>query len=183
MKRKLNWLVTLVAAVCVSSFAHAGDNNKQMHKAKHKSHSGSGHGHGHSREEELKYEISFLAKKLLDMSGEETITISQEAYSKPFLGVCSAVTPGGVQLTCITPGHSAEAAGLRTGDLVVEIDAIKMMAPSSNVVKKAYFGAIDKMKTGQKMSFTVYRGPDEKNIEVTVGELNQPGYTMTIRRR
>lgn len=173
MIRKLKWLTTFAVIFCIAGIAHAGEKDKE--KGKHKE--------WHSNEEELKYEISFLAKKLLDMSGKETITVSQEPYTKPFLGVCSAVTPGGVQLTCITPGHNAEAAGLRTGDLVVKIDDLKLMAPSTGDVKKAYFGTIERMKTGQKMTFTVYRGPDEKTVEVTVGELSQPGYTMTIRRK
>lgn len=182
---KLNWLVLLlsfsVGAVCADEKSDVkGKAHTKVHAKAHKEHS---HHKEFSHEDEIKYEISFLAKKLLDNSGKEQITFSQEPYRKPFLGVCSHVTPGGVQLTCITPGHSAEAAGLRSGDLVVKINDIKMMAPNTGKLKKIYFGMIDQMKTGEKMSFTVYRGPDEKTIDVIVGELSQPGYTMTIRRK
>jgi hypothetical protein len=69
-----------------------------------------------SSEEELRHEISYLAKELLDLSGEDSITVEQPAFMKPFIGICSEVLPEGVKLTCITPKHNAAKAGLTTGD-------------------------------------------------------------------
>ncbi len=137
----------------------------------------------HSKEEELKHEVSYLAQKLLDMSGEDTLTVSQEPYMKPFLGVCSAINPGGVQLTCITPGHGAEAAGLRTGDMIVEVDGVSLTSSKSESVKKIYYDTLGSMKTGQVFTFKIFRGAEEKTIRATVGKLSQPGYTLTIRRK
>ncbi|WP_170131922.1 PDZ domain-containing protein [Arenicella xantha] len=133
--------------------------------------------------EELKYEISFLAKKLLDMSGEETITVSQEPIRKPFLGICSEVRPGGVELTCVTPGHNAKLAGLQTGDIVAELNGANLVSSKTSEVKERFYQELKVMKAGQVMAFKIYRGSEELDIDVTVGEINQPGYTMTIRRK
>jgi predicted metalloprotease with PDZ domain len=80
-----------------------------------------------SSEEELRHEISYLAKELLDLSGEDSITVEQPAFMKPFIGICSELLPEGVKLTCITPGHNASKAGLMTGDLVISINDIDLI--------------------------------------------------------
>ena len=182
MIRKLNWLIILALSICFSNVVCADkvgyEKNVEEKKFMNKLSS-----NGLSSQDELKNEISFLAQKLLDDSGKDTISISQDPYMKPFIGICSSVEPDGVRLTCITPGQSAEAAGLRTGDLVVKLNDIKLMARDLNAVKRDYFGLIAEMKAGEILSFTVYRGAVEKVIDLKVGELSQPGYTMTIHRR
>jgi len=181
MIKKLSWLTLSLLSVSLSSAVVRAGEAAEQSRAKGKMHSKMHKEYNY--EEEIKHEISFLAKKLLDKSGKEQISLYQEPYTKPFLGICSNVVPGGIQLTCITPGHNAEAAGLRSGDMIVKINDTKMTEPNTNNLKKVYFGMIEQMKAGEKMSFTVYRGPNEKTIDVTVGELSQPGYTMTIRRK
>lgn len=171
----LGLVLFVAASLLAAPLANAGEEyDKGKHKGKWKQ---------HSKQEELKHEVSYLAQKLLDISGEEMLTVTQEPYKKPFLGVCSAVSPGGVQLTCITPGHAAEAAGLRTGDMVVEIDGISMLSPKTENVKKVYYDKLGAMKKGQILTIKVFRGSEEKTIKATVGEFSQPGYTLTIRRK
>lgn len=177
-KRQLTGLILLATAV-VLQVSHAGESKalekkqgkdiKAWTKEKH--------------QDEIKYEISFLAKKLLDMSGEETITVNQDPIRKPFLGICSEITPGGVQLTCVTPGHNAKAAGLQTGDMVVELNGVNLVSSKMGEIKEAYYHQLMNMKTGQSMLFKVYRGPEALEIPVTVGEINHPGYIMTIKRK
>lgn len=134
-------------------------------------------------QQELKYEISFLAKKLLDLSGEETMTVTQEPIRKAFLGICSEIRPGGIELTCVTPGHNAKAAGLQTGDVVIELNGVNFVKAKTSELKEAYYKQLMTMKKGQKMAFKVYRASELLDIDVTVGEINQPGYTMTIKRK
>ncbi len=134
--------------------------------------------------DELKHEISFLAKKLLDQSGKDTITIKQAAAMKPFIGVCPEPSARGIKLTCITPGHNAAKAGLQTGDLVIAIDRLSMVSNESD--KKhhhsAYRRVFSSLNTGKTLLFTVLRGSEEMKINVTVGAISHPAYTMTVSK-
>lgn len=192
MIRTLNWLIVsalLSLAVVEAVAGDAGESAKKDEKFSkdYDKHSSKKHSKKHSeksiKEMELKSEIGFFAQKLLDVSGEDTLTISQEPFTKPFLGICGDPRAGGVKLTCITPGHNAEAAGLRTGDVVYQLDDIDFTSPNARIVKKAYYDYLGKMKTGQVITFRVYRGSSKETIDVTVGKLSQPGYIMTIRRK
>lgn len=131
-----------------------------------------------SSEEELKYEISFLAKKLLDMSGEDSITVEQSAFMKPFIGICSDVSTNGIKLTCITPGHNASKAGLKTGDLITAINNIDMT--SSN--KSAFYMLTKSMKTGDELAIKLLRKGNQKVIKVTVGSIGHPAYSLTVKK-
>jgi len=142
--------------------------------------------------DELKHEISFLAKKLLDKSGKDNITVKQAAIKKAFIGVCPEPTAKGIHLTCITPGHSAAKAGLQTGDLVVAIDALSMVTNRAEKQwhkgsKKrghydAYHQVFDNLKTGETLAFKILRGGKEMTVMVTVGAISHPAYTMTISK-
>ena len=134
--------------------------------------------------EELKYEISFLASKLLDESGKETITIKQPAIQKPFLGVCPKLGARGLKIECITPGHSAAKAGLKTGDLVLSINGLSMARSDSdkNAHKWTYKKVFDSLEIGKKLELKLLRGGQEMTIDLTVGSIRHPAYTMTISR-
>ena len=134
--------------------------------------------------EELKYEISFLASKLLDESGKETITIKQPAIEKPFLGVCPKPDAKGLKIECITPGHSAAKAGLKTGDLILSYNGLSMASSDSDkdAHKWSYKKMFDSLETGKELELTLLRGGQEMTIDVTVGSIRHPAYTMTISR-
>ncbi len=134
-------------------------------------------------EEELKHEISFLAKELLDISGEDSITVEQPAFMKPFIGVCSDVFAKGVKLTCITPGHSAARAGLKTGDLITAINDIDMTGANRDKQNKKYYSLVKKMKTGDKLVMNLIRKGKEQVITVTVGAVSHPAYTLTVKKK
>lgn len=136
-----------------------------------------------SSEAELKYEISFLAKKLLDISGEDSITVEQPAYMKPFIGICSSTSLEGVKLTCITPGHNAAKAGLKTGDLIIAINDIDVTGIRRKGYSNAYYSVTKKMKTGDKLAMTLIRKGVEQVITVTVGAVSHPAYTLTVKKK
>jgi len=134
-------------------------------------------------DEEIRHEISFLAKKLLDKSGEDSVTIEQPAYMKPFIGICSDVSRRGVRLTCITPGANASKAGLKTGDLITAINDIEMITSSSKDSKKAFYGITNTMKTGDVLVMKLVRKGKKQTITATVGEVGQPAYTLTVSKK
>lgn len=132
---------------------------------------------------ELRNEISFLAKKLLDKSGKESLTIEQPSVMKPFLGICGEAGHNGVLLTCVTPGHNAYKAGLQTGDIIISINDINMLGQRSRDHENVYFDMMGKMKTGDILRLKLLRRGEEVQQNVTVGTLNQPSYTLIIKRK
>lgn len=136
-----------------------------------------------NHEDELKHEISYLAKKLLDMSGEDSITVEQPAFMKPFIGICTDIVPGGFKLTCITPGHSAAAAGLKTGDLVTSVNDIDMRDMKVKDHDNAYYKIVKSMKTGDKLSLKFVRNGKNEQMSVIVGAISHPAYTLTVKKK
>jgi len=131
-----------------------------------------------SREEELKNEISYLAKQLL-----ASITIEQPAYMKPFIGICSDVIPRGIKLTCITPGHNASKAGLKTGDLIISINDVDMTGLSKRDKKNAFYDLTKSMKTDDPLALKFIRKGKERSITFKVGAVSHPAYTLTIKNK
>lgn len=138
-------------------------------------------------ESELRNEISFLAKKLLDQSGKNELTIVQPSVQKPFLGICGEPGHHGVLLTCVTPGHNAHKSGLQTGDMITSINGVSMLGQRSHShdhksENNAYMTMMNKMKTDQVLKLLLLRQGKEVNLSVKVGALNQPSYTLIIKR-
>lgn len=157
---KILWLLIVACCFTISS-SHAGE----------------------WAEAEIKNEISYLAQKLLDMSGKDTYTVESPAYMKPYLGVCSEISTKGVKITCVTPGSGAAKSGLKTGDILSEIDGVSMMNDDVAKVKDAYYGAVKKMKTGEVMELTVFRGTETITLKATVGTISHPAYTLIISKQ
>ncbi len=133
-------------------------------------------------EENVRHEISYLAKKLLDMSGRDSYTIESSAYKKPYLGICSEVGEQGITLTCVTPGSQAKKAGLKSGDVVIEVNDISTSGSDKGKNKKSYFGILNKMKTGEVIKMKVVRDGKELDIDATVGSLDHPAYVLKINK-
>lgn len=135
-------------------------------------------------ESELRNEISFLAKKLLDMSGENELTIKQPSINKPYLGICGEPSHNGVLLTCVTPGHNAQKAGLKTGDVIISINGVSMLSQQAHKhdSANAYYKMMGAMKTDDILKLTLLRHGKERQKDVPVGKLSQPSYTLIIKR-
>lgn len=136
-----------------------------------------------SNEAELRHEISYLAKKLLDLSGEDSLTVEEPAFMKPFIGICSEILPEGVQLTCITPKHNAAKAGLKTGDLLIAINGIDMTDLNKDDYKNAFYSITKSMKTDEKLAMKLMRKGKSELITVTVGAISHPAYTLIVKKK
>jgi hypothetical protein len=88
----------------------------------------------------------------------------------PFLGVAkSALLPeyGGAHIDDVLPNTAAFAAGLRTGDVVVEIEG-RDVSNWEDLVR-----GIRRSKVGQKVQLKVIREGKEQTIEATLGSREQ----------
>ena len=134
-------------------------------------------------EESIKVEIGYLAKKLLDLSGEDTYSVEIKAYMKPFIGVCMQPIDKGIELTCITPGSQAEKNGLKTGDIITKMNDQDLQLKSDKEAhKKESLSVIKKMKTGDLIKMIVDRAGESIELDVTVGALSHPGYKLTVTK-
>jgi len=135
-------------------------------------------------EEGILLEISYLAKKLLDKSGKDSYTVKQPAYTKAFIGICTAINEQGVLLTCVTPGTEARKAGLLTGDIVTQINGRDVPGEDSKKESKsAYWDIIKNMKVGDVLEFSLIRDGKPLKLDVGVGELTHPEFTLSIKNK
>lgn len=135
-------------------------------------------------QEEIKREISYLAKKLLDMSGEDSVTVESAAVVKAYIGICTNPMDEGLKLTCVTPDSAASRAGLQTGDLVTAINESSMAGQKSykDDPDGNYWDLVNNMKPKDKLEFTLQRDGDQKKLAVEVGSLEHPAYSCRISR-
>jgi len=102
---------------------------------------------------------------------------------KPFIGICSDVLPEGIKLTCITPKHNASKAGLKTGDLILSVNDIDMTGSVKNEHDSAFYKLTRTMKTGDKLTMKLIRKGKEQTIDVTVGAVSHPAYTLIVKKK
>jgi len=92
----------------------------------------------------------------------------REFSGRPWLGVTFMSTEEGAQISQVVPGSPADEAGLRVGDLIVQVDgrSVTLARPLSDVVSR--YGP------GDRVTLTIQRNGEEIELEVTLGE--RPGY-------
>jgi len=172
-----------VFALSLSPFSYAQEldldlDKKQIDKAtmkKSKLHD--------SEKEELMSEISFLAKKLLDSSGKDSLVLKSPSVMKPFIGVCSKIISLGIELTCISPASQAQKSGLKTGDVIIIMNGLSMaQTPNKSEKDNPYWDIVHNMKTGDVIKMGLLRGGKNIELEVTVGAISHPAYELKITR-
>lgn len=81
---------------------------------------------------------------------------------KPWLGALLAPSEKGVRVVSVVPGTTAEAAGLRTDDVITGIGDTKIVAPAS------IGGALAQMGTGAKAKVSFLRGEQSQTVETVL---------------
>jgi predicted metalloprotease with PDZ domain len=94
--------------------------------------------------------------------------IERQSYAVPFVGVATTVLPGGGTLVdAVTPGSSAEAAGVVPGDELVELGGIAVTVTGdwASAFRARFTG-----KAGQPLEIVVRRGGARVTLRATVRE-------------
>ena len=92
------------------------------------------------------------------------IGILGQSVSKSIATEYNLPVEKGAYVTRVVPGGPADKAGIKTGDIIVEVDG-KQVSGMDDVVS-----AVRKRKVGDKVSVTYYSGNDRKTAEVTLEE-------------
>ena len=104
------------------------------------------------------------------------ITVTRTAMSSPFLGVSTGVTPaGGVDIQAVTPGSSADAAGVRPGDVLVGVGDVAV-TPDQDWA--AAFRSRYRGKAGQPLAIVVRREGQTRTLTTVVRERQLNRFTL-----
>ncbi len=93
-----------------------------------------------------------------------TQLIEKGKVTRGYLGISFQSTPKGLQVMAVLDGSPAEQGGMRVGDIVTAVDGQKMKDDD------ALRFAVANMPPNSKHTFTVRRGGQEHQLNVTIGE-------------
>jgi len=104
------------------------------------------------------------------------LVFSRQVVTVPFVGVSSGATPSGELLVqSVTPGSSAEAAGVEPGDVLISVGDLKVTADQDwgAAYRTRYRG-----RAGQPVTITVRRAGREVTLNTTVRERTNSRVTL-----
>jgi C-terminal processing protease CtpA/Prc len=101
---------------------------------------------------------AYAASSLLD-AGSSTAQSTQTGW----LGVKLLTGPSGAVVASVTPGSPAQAAGLRAGDVITQVEDRPVVSPV-NVVN-----AVQALGPGETLQLQLQRGPMAFTANVTLG--------------
>lgn len=131
---------------------------------------------------DIEKELSYLAKQLLKVTGEDSHTISQQPSAKASFGACFKVVSRGVKLTCITPDLDPESKGLMIDDVITAINDIDFTTSDQFEKHQRLHQITDNMRAGDVLKVHYTRAKQSLYTEIVVGELKHPGYTFEVTR-
>ncbi len=105
------------------------------------------------------------------------IAVARETQSNPFLGVSTSVGPGGtVTIEQVTPGSSAAAAGVRPGDVPLQIGEVQVKPQEEwgLAFRTRYRG-----KAGEPLAIVVRRGTQTVTLNTQVRERTVTSYRLS----
>lgn len=104
------------------------------------------------------------------------LVFNRQVVTVPFVGVTSGATPSGtLQVQSVTPGSSADAAGVEPGDILVSVGDIPVTSDQAwgGVFRTRYRG-----KAGQPLTITVQRAGRTLTLNTTVRERTNTSITI-----
>jgi predicted metalloprotease with PDZ domain len=105
------------------------------------------------------------------------LVFNRQIVTVPFVGVTSGATPSGtLQVQSVTPGSSADAAGVEPGDILVSVGDVRTTADQewAGVFRTRYRG-----KAGQPLTITVQRAGLSLTLNTTVRERTNSSVTLS----
>jgi putative serine protease PepD len=87
-----------------------------------------------------------------------------KTIDRPYLGVTSAPAANGAEVVAVAPGGPASNAGLREGDVIVEVDGKTISAPDD------VSAAVEGHKPGDRVEVSVRRGGGRVSFSVDLGD-------------
>jgi len=136
-----------------------------------------------SKEEQvmlLREQLEFLAAKLLKITESEEYVLKHKGHELLVFGACGNGAQKGIKINCVSPGSVAEDMGLKSGDIVIEVNGVKFDNLSIKKASSLYYKVIDELKKGDAIQVTYLQNGQLRNESGVLKEYYSPGYTFGV---
>ncbi|GLX79202.1 hypothetical protein tinsulaeT_25420 [Thalassotalea insulae] len=128
----------------------------------------------------LRDELEFLASKLLKLTGENEYTLSHPGHELIHFGACGEGTSDGIRINCVSPHTAAYNIGLKSGDLLTEINGVKLDKMEAEQAYQLFSAEIKKLKSGDAVKITFEQKGVLKQGKDTIKSIYSPGYEFKV---
>jgi C-terminal processing protease CtpA/Prc len=163
---------TIIYALILSLFwqsnAFAGENKSEVKK---------------SKEEQitlLREQLEFLAAKLLKVTQSDEYVVEHQGHELLVFGACGNGVKKGIKINCVSPGSAAEEIGLKSGDIVTEVNSVKFKDLPVKQASSLYYKVIDELKEGDAITVTYLQNGQVRNESGVIKGYYSPGYTFSV---
>ncbi|KGI78583.1 PDZ domain-containing protein [Oleiagrimonas soli] len=96
------------------------------------------------------------------------------------LGLVMMPTAKGLKIAAVTPGSSAEKAGVKAGDLIVAVDGKPTATSNGAVVDASHTAMLQDLKIGQKVTLKLDRDGRTRTVHVTAQRHDGPDWQRAL---
>lgn len=138
-----------------------------------------------ARLETAAHEVAELSRRLWGEDGPGAVKMLQVSARGAMIGVNIATDkprPDGVEVVGVSPGGPAEAAGIRTGDVIVAVDGQPLVAREDRTAAAQLTGYLRGLEPGRTVRLDCLRDGRRRSVEVrTVAA--EPPIARLLRER
>ncbi|MBV1911447.1 MAG: hypothetical protein KUG78_19295 [Kangiellaceae bacterium] len=131
----------------------------------------------------LRTELEFLASKLLRITSQKEFSLRHSGHTLVHFGVCGKGTTQGFKVKCVTPHTAAYKIGIKTGDILIKINQLKLAGLEPQLTSDKYSTFLKELKDGDKVIVTYSHNGVVKTGESTIVSILAPGYEFSVSNK
>jgi C-terminal processing protease CtpA/Prc len=128
----------------------------------------------------IKEQLEFLALKLLKITKSEEHVVNHKGHELLVFGACGNGIKQGIKVNCVSPGSAAELMGIKSGDIITEVNGAKLDNLPIKATTTLYYNVIDALKDGDAIRVTYLQNGQLKNESGVIKGYYSPGYTFSV---
>jgi len=128
----------------------------------------------------IKEQLEFLALKLLKITGSEERIVNHKGHELLVFGACGNGIKQGIKVNCVSPGSAAEKMGVKSGDIITEVNGAKLDNLPIKEATTLYYNVIDALKDGDAIRITYLQNGQLRNESGVIKGYYSPGYTFSV---
>ena len=128
----------------------------------------------------IREQLEFLASKLLKLTHSEEYTVNHQGHELLVFGACGNGVKQGVKINCVSPGSAAELMGVKSGDIITEVNGAKLDNLPTKEATTLYYDVIDALKGGDAIRITYLQNGQLRNESGVIKAYYSPGYTFSV---
>ena len=128
----------------------------------------------------IKEQLEFLALKLLKITDSKEYVVNHKGHELLVFGACGNGIKQGIKVNCVSPGSAAEKMGVKSGDIITEVNGAKLDNLPIKAATSLYYTVIDARKDGDVIRITYLQNGQLKNESGVIKGYYSPGYTFSV---